>query len=104
MGDTDENYVGLLLNTGKNHWKKIIKYFDNINENINNYNGNYWDYLLLIDTKYLQGMILKDFTIVLIDHSKKLTFEIVAIYDNKVFCLLKKKIIMDIILNICIII
>ena len=57
MGGIDENSVGLLLNPGKNYWKKNIKYFDGNNENINNYNGSYWDYLLLIDTKYLQGMI-----------------------------------------------
>ena len=91
VGDTDENSVALLLNPGKNYWKKVIKYFDGVSEKINNYNGNYWDYLLLIDTKYLQNMKLKDFTIVLTDHSKKLTFEIVAIYDNKVYWFIEKE-------------
>ena len=88
-GDTEENTISLLLNPGKNYWKKIIDYYYYQKNKVKTgiYKDITWQYISLIDTvnENLSNEKLKDFTVIMIDKSKKLSFEIVGIFGNKIY-------------------
>ena len=92
-GDTNDNTISLLLNPGRNYWKKIINYYENKNsEKIEIYADISWQYLSLIDTEKekLENEKLKDFTIIMIDKSKRISFEIIGIFGNKIYWFIEK--------------
>ena len=92
-GDTNDNTISLLLNPGRNYWKKIINYYENRNsEKIEIYSDISWQYLSLIDTEKekLGDEKLKDFTIIMIDKSKRISFEIIGIFGNKIYWFIEK--------------
>ena len=88
-GDTEQNTISLLLNPGKNYWKKITDYYYYQKNKVKTgiYKDNSWQNLPLIDivNENLSNQKLKDFTIIMIDKSKKLSFEIVGIFGNKIY-------------------
>ena len=90
-GDTEQNTISLLLNPGRNYWRKIMNYFENKRkEEI--YQDISWQYLSLIDSEK-QGLSkekLKDFTIIMIDKSKRISFEIVGIFGNKIYWFIER--------------
>ena len=92
-GDTEENTISILLNPGRNYWKKIINYFENKRrDKIEIYQDISWQYLSLIDSEK-QGLSkekLKDFTIIMIDKSKRISFEIVGIFGNKIYWFIER--------------
>ena len=92
-GDTEQNTISLLLNPGRNYWKKIINYFENKRrDKIEIYQDISWQYLSLIDSEK-QGLSkekLKDFTIIMIDKSKRISFEIVGIFGNKIYWFIER--------------
>ena len=48
-GDTEENTISILLNPGRNYWKKIINYYERKNADKNEiYTDIAWQYLPLI--------------------------------------------------------
>ena len=92
-GDTNDNTISLLLNPGRNYWKKIINYYESRNsETIEIYSDISWQYLSLIDTEKekLENEKLKDFTIIMIDKSKRISFEIIGIFGNKIYWFIEK--------------
>jgi hypothetical protein len=92
-GDTEENTISILLNPGRNYWKKIINYYERKNADKNEiYTDIAWQYLPLIDTEKekLSTEKLKDFTIIMIDKSKRITFEIIGIFGNKLYWFIEK--------------
>lgn len=92
-GDTNDNTISLLLNPGRNYWKKIINYYESKNsEKIEIYTDISWQYLSLIDTEKekLENEKLKDFTIIMIDKSKRISFEIIGIFGNKIYWFIEK--------------
>jgi len=93
-GDTNENTISLLLNPGRNYWKKIIKYYENKREDKTEiYRDISWQYLPLIDSEKekLSNEKLKDFTIIMIDKSKRISFEIIGIFGNKIRWFIEKE-------------
>ena len=86
----------MILNPGRNYWKKIINYYEkkksDLDSNIEIYTDISWQYLPLIDTEKekLTEEQLKDFTIIMIDKSKRITFEIVGIFGNKLYWFIEK--------------
>ena len=92
-GDTEENTISILLNPGRNYWKKIINYYERKNADKNEiYTDIAWQYLPLIDTEKekLSTEKLKDFTIIMIDKSKRISFEIISIFGNKIYWFIEK--------------
>jgi hypothetical protein len=93
-GDTKENTISLLLNPGKKYWKKIIDYYNNQKKADKSeiYKDISWQYLSLIDSEKedLTKERLKDFTIIMIDKSKRISFEIVAIFGNNIYWFIEK--------------
>ena len=93
-GDTKENTISLLLNPGKKYWKKIIDYYNNQKKADKSeiYKDISWQCLSLIDSEKegLSKEQLKDFTIIMIDKSKRISFEIVAIFGNNVYWFIEK--------------
>ena len=95
-GDTHKNTISLILNPGRNYWKKIINYYEkkksDLDSNIEIYTDISWQYLPLIDTEKekLTEEQLKDFTIIMIDKSKRITFEIIGIFGNKLYWFIEK--------------
>lgn len=93
--DTDKNNIFLLLNPGKNYWKKIIKYYEKKNspDKSEKYKDISWQYLPLIDIKKerLSNEKLKDFTIIMIDKSKRISFEIIGLFGNKIYWFIEKE-------------
>ena len=93
-GDTKENTISLLLNPGKKYWKKIIDYYNNQKKADKSeiYKDISWKYLSLIDSEKedLTKERLKDFTIIMIDKSKRISFEIVAIFGNNIYWFIEK--------------
>ena len=92
-GDTEENTISILLNPGRNYWKKIINYYERKNADKNEiYTDIAWQYLPLIDTEKekLSTEKLKDFTIIMIDKSKRISFEIISIFGNKIYWFIAK--------------
>ena len=95
-GDTNKNTISLILNPGRNYWKKIINYYEkkksDLDSNIEIYTDISWQYLPLIDTEKekLTEEQLKDFTIIMIDKSKRITFEIIGIFGNKLYWFIEK--------------
>ncbi len=93
-GDTKENTISLLLNPGKNYWNKIINYYYNQKrvDKSKIYQDISWQYLSLIDSEKenLNNEKLKDFTIIMIDKSKRIAFEIVAIFGKKIYWFIEK--------------
>ena len=90
-GDTEQNTISLLLNPGRNYWRKIMNYFENKRkEEI--YQDISWQYLSLIDSERekLSNEKLKDFTIIMIDKSKKISFEIIGIFGNKIYWFIER--------------
>ena len=90
-GDTEQNTILLLLNPGRNYWRKIMNYFENKRkEEI--YQDISWQYLSLIDSERekLSNEKLKDFTIIMIDKSKKISFEIIGIFGNKIYWFIER--------------
>ena len=91
--DTEENTISILLNPGRNYWKKIINYYERKNADKNEiYTDIAWQYLPLIDTEKekLSTEKLKDFTIIMIDKSKRISFEIISIFGNKIYWFIEK--------------
>ena len=91
-GDTSKNTISLILNPGRNYWKKIINYYEKKSDNLEIYKDISWQYLPLIDTvkEKLSEKQLKDFTIIMIDKSKRITFEIIGIFGNKLYWFIEK--------------
>ena len=92
-GDTEENTISILLNPGRNYWKKIINYYERKNADKNEiYTDIAWQYLPLIDAEKekLSTEKLKDFTIIMIDKSKRISFEIISIFGNKIYWFIEK--------------
>ena len=92
-GDTEENTISILLNPGRNYWKKIINYYERKNADKNEiYTDIAWQYLPLIDTEKekLSTEKLKDFAIIMIDKSKRISFEIISIFGNKIYWFIEK--------------
>ena len=93
-GDTQHNTISLLLNPGRNYWRKVINYFNSIKHSKKKeiYQDISWEYLSLIDSKRekLSKEPIKDFTIVMIDKSKRISFEIVGLFGNKVYWFIEK--------------
>ena len=91
-GDTSKNTISLILNPGRNYWKKIINYYEKKSDNLEIYKDISWQYLPLIDTvkEKLSEEQLKDFTIIMIDKSKRITFEIIGIFGNKLYWFIEK--------------
>jgi hypothetical protein len=94
-GDIKKNTIALILNPGRNYWNKIIKYFHKKNpvDKGETYKDISWQYLPLIDSKSeeLAYERLKDFTIIMIDKSKRISFEIVAIFGDKLYWFIEKE-------------
>ena len=95
-GDTEENNIILLLNPGRNYWRKIINYFEKQNNNADKseiYQDISWQYLPLIDIEKekLSNEKLKDFSIIMIDKSKRISFEIIGIFGNKIYWFIEKE-------------
>lgn len=91
-GDTKENTISLLLNPGRNYWKKILDFYDKKDADKSEvYKDASWQYLPLIDSKE-QNIIdkIKDFTIIMIDKSKRLSFEIVGIFGSRIYWFIEK--------------
>ena len=92
-GDTNQNTISLLLNPGRNYWKKIINYFESNKSDKNLiYSDISWQYLPLIDSEKekLSNEKLKDFTIIMIDKSKRISFEIIGIFGNKIYWFIER--------------
>ena len=92
-GDTNQNAISLLLNPGRNYWKKIINYFESNKSDKNLiYSDISWQYLPLIDSEKekLSNEKLKDFTIIMIDKSKRISFEIIGIFGNKIYWFIER--------------
>jgi hypothetical protein len=91
-GDTHENTISLLLNPGRNYWKKILDFYDKKNADKSEvYKDVSWQYLPLIDSKEQNiNDKIKDFTIIMIDKSKRLSFEIVGIFGSKIYWFIEK--------------
>ena len=92
-GDTNQNTISLLLNPGRNYWKKIINYFESNKSDKNLiYSDISWQYLPLIDSEKekLSNDKLKDFTIIMIDKSKRISFEIIGIFGNKIYWFIER--------------
>ena len=93
-GDTNDNTISLLLNPGRNYWKKIINFFETKKmDNSVIYKDISWQYLPLIDSEKekLTNEKLKDFTIIMIDKSKRISFEIIGIFGNKIYWFIEKE-------------
>ena len=90
-GDTKKNTISLLVNPGRNYWNKIIDFYDNKDPDKSEiYKNITWQNVPLIsDSESIFGEI-KDFTIIMIDKSKRLSFEIVGIFGNKVYWFIEK--------------
>ena len=92
-GDTNTNTISLLLNPGRNYWKKINNYYAKKKNGKNEiYADISWQYLPLIDSERekLSKEQLKDFTIIMIDKSKRISFEIIGIFGNKIYWFIEK--------------
>jgi hypothetical protein len=92
-GDTKDNTISLLLNPGRNYWKKVINYYETKKKDTNEiYQDISWEYLSLIDSleDKLYKNKLKDFTIIMVDKSKRISFEIVGIFGNKIYWFIEK--------------
>ena len=94
-GDTEKNTINLLINPGRNYWKKIINYFNSkkFGDKSETYNDISWQYLSLIDIKKenLQNEKLKDFTIIMIDKSKRIAFEIIGLFGKNIYWFIEKE-------------
>ena len=94
-GDTKDNSIHVLINPGRNYWKKVINYFDNkkIADRSEIYEDSSWQYLSLINSEEedLLHKKLRDFTIIMIDKSKRISFEIVGIFGNEIYWFIEKE-------------
>ena len=93
-GDTKDNTISLLLNPGRNYWKKILNYYEAKNTIKNEiYKDKSWEYISLIDSleDNLYKQKIKDFTVIMTDKSKKITFEIVGLFGNKIYWFIEKE-------------
>ena len=94
-GDTKDNSIHVLINPGRNYWKKVINYFDNkkIADRSEIYEDSSWQYLSLINSEEedLSNKKLRDFTIIMIDKSKRISFEIVGIFGNDIYWFIEKE-------------
>ena len=94
-GDTKENSIYVLINPGRNYWKRVIDYFNNkkLADRSEIYRDISWQYLSLIDSKEenLSNQKIKDFTIIMIDKSKRISFEIVGIFGDNIYWFIEKE-------------
>ena len=94
-GDTEKNTINLLINPGRNYWKKIINYYNlkKFGDKSETYKDVSWQYLSLIDIKKenLKNEELKDFTIIMIDKSKRIAFEIIGLFGKNVYWFIEKE-------------
>lgn len=94
-GDTEENTISLLINPGRNYWKKIINYYNlkKFGDKSETYKDISWQYISLIDSQKenLNKEPIKDFTIIMIDKSKRIAFEIIGLFGNNIYWFIEKE-------------
>ena len=94
-GDTEENTISLLINPGRNYWKKIINYYNlkKFGDKSETYKDISWQYISLIDSQKenLNKEPIKDFTIIMIDKSKRIAFEIIGLFGSNIYWFIEKE-------------
>ena len=94
-GDTEENTISLLINPGRNYWKKIINYYNlkKFGDKSETYKDISWQYISLIDSQKenLNKEPIKDFTIIMIDKSKRIAFEVIGLFGNNIYWFIEKE-------------
>ena len=93
-GDIQENTISLIINPGRKYWRKIISYYNGkkYEDKSEVYQDMSWQKIPLIDSKgeKLFNQKLKDFTIIMIDKSKRISFEIIGIFGNNIYWFIEK--------------
>lgn len=90
--DLSQNTIGLLFNRGKQYWSKVKEFFQ-YNSRAIVYKNDIWNFIPLIDVDEENiSEPLVDFTMILIDNSKRINFEIFAIFNHKMHWLIEKEV------------
>ena len=79
--DINKNTIGIYFNKGEAYWKKVKEYF-NSNKVSDVYKDEMWTFIPLINVNVQTDGYIVDFTIIKVSEYKRISFEIVAVFDN----------------------